>query len=165
MSGIIAERVEYPISEGTFCTAEEGKTRQSDAQAADINLTIKKYNLQPLDLEIGWSGKLGEFMDVASLPTYQEALNQVRKADELFMLLPSDVRDEFQNNSAIMLDAWNAGEKAEVFTRIGFLEKREPKAPVEPLLVQMVQARNDETGRFEAGLEPADPGKEPHSGR
>lgn len=153
---VFIDPVVYPPSVGTFCTAEEGKTRQSDAQSADINLTIKKFNLQPDALEIGWTGKLGAFVDLAALPTYQEALNQVRKAEELFMVLPPDVRDEFKNDAAVMLDAWNAGEKAEVFERIGFLEKIPPKAPVEPLMVQMVQARNDD-GTFAEGKEPARP--------
>jgi len=115
-----------PPNEGTCCTAEEGKTVQSDAPSADINLMVKKYNLQPLELQIGWSNKIGEYADVSSLPTYREALDVVRKAEEEFMKLPPDIRAKFDNSHVRMLDAFQAGEMAEVFEEIGFLEKLPP---------------------------------------
>ncbi len=114
-----------PFSPGTRCTAEEGKTRQSEADQADINWIVTKYEktgqLTPVQRE-------GVFMDLTEMPNFQGALNQVRKAEEYFMSLPPDVRAEFDNDAAVMLDAWNAREKSEIFERIGLL-KIEPGEP------------------------------------
>lgn len=147
-----------PASPGTKCTAEEGKTRQSEAQQADINLTIKKYNLQPLDLEPGWSGRIGEFLDVSALPSYQEAMNQLVKAEEAFMELPPDVRAEFDNSYAKMLDAWQNGEQAEVFEQIGWLERKPAPDPAAEAAAAKAarDARVDEIAEgFRKGSKPA----------
>jgi len=119
----------------TMCTAAEGKTRQSEKDAADINLTIKKYNLQPDELQLGWSGR-GEFGDVSGLPSYQQALNDVAVARESWQHVPPDVRLFFGNDVAVMLDAWDQGLHAEVFERIGWLEKK----PAEPAVLPPVVA-------------------------
>lgn len=113
-----------PESPGTRCTVEEGKTRQSDAETADINLTIKKYNLQPFELEMGWSGREGMFGDLTMVPPdFQAAWNQIRAAEEAFMGLPPEVRLKFDNEPVKLLDAWLKGEMAEVFEEIGWLER------------------------------------------
>ena len=121
-----------PPSKGTRCTAEEGKTRQSDAASADINWIVKKYETTGL---LPVEAREGTFMDVSEMPSFQAALNQVRKAEEYFMTLPPDVRAVFENQPARLLDAWNAGEYPEVFKRIGLLEEL-PAA--EPAVVQPV---------------------------
>lgn len=132
------ERVVYsdgflpPPSPGTMCTAEEGKTRQSDKDAADINITIKKYNLQPLEMQPGWSGKMGEFVDFSSIPSYQEALNAVARGKEVYDQLAPEVRQEFQS-AAVFLDSWDlamAGDAGLVdrFIELGLLER-----PAEPV--------------------------------
>lgn len=110
---------------GTICTAEEGKTRQSEKDSADINLTIKKYNLQPLEFEIGWSGKVGAYADISGIGSYQELLGVVAKANEDFMRLPPEIRVKFMNDPAVMLDAWNEGKMADVFEEIGWLERKQ----------------------------------------
>lgn len=145
MGGVIAERIVYPQPHGTtfdhYPPEEENRTRQSDAQAADINLTIKKYNLQPLELEPGWSGRIGAFMDITEVPTYQEAWNQIVKAEEVFMELPPEVRERFNNSYVQMLDAWQQGQQAEVFEQIGWLQRkpanRPAEKPVEPAVEEI----------------------------
>lgn len=132
------ERIVYsegnpPPATGTrfdkFPPEEENRTRQSDATAADINLTIKKYNLQPLELPIGWSGKVGEYGDMTVAPTLQEALNLIAIAREHFDHVPPDIRAFFDNEPAKMLDAWHQGENAELFEKLGWLEKLPAESP------------------------------------
>jgi len=118
---------------GTACTAAEGKTRESEKDAADINLTIKKYNLQPDQMQVGWSGR-GEYGDASGLPSYQQALNDVAAAREAFSHIPPDVRLFFGNDVAVMLDAWDNGLHADVFKRIGWLED----LPAQPAVVPPV---------------------------
>lgn len=128
------ERVVYhdgflpPPGAGTMCTAEEGKTRQSDRDASDINLTIKKYNLQPLEMVPGWSGKVGGYGDMTGIPSMAAMMERISVAREHFMQLPPEVRVLFKNDVALMLDAWDAGQMADVFKSIGWLVDK----PVEP---------------------------------
>lgn len=119
-------------SVGTVCDQhtpeEDARTRQSELDASNINLTIKRYNLQPEEfdrLQEGWSGKvvLGEFGDVSELPTFAEMLATVNRARDVFMMMPPEVRAFFENNPAVMLDAWERGEHREVFEGLGFLVK------------------------------------------
>lgn len=119
---------DLPEPVATMCTAEEGKTRQSEKESADINLTIKKYNLQLSELEEGWTGRVGEFMDLASeMPgSYLEAHERVVQAEEHFMKLPPDVRAWFRNSPLVLLDDWANGRSAAVFEAIGWLKRVEP---------------------------------------
>lgn len=108
---------------------EEKRTRQSDRDAADINLTIKKYNLQPLDMPVGWSGKVGEYADQTGYPSLQEALGVLAVAREHFDQVPPEIRAFFENDPAKMLDAWSNGENAEIFEKLGWLEKLPAESP------------------------------------
>lgn len=118
-----------PKSKGTVCdhhsVEEDVRTRQSDRDASNINLTIKKYNLQPEDfqkLQVGWSGRqLGEFADVTVVPTYAEILATVNRARDAFLEFPPEVRAFYDNDPAKMLDAWQAGRDREIFEDLGLL--------------------------------------------
>lgn len=129
------ERVVYhdgflpPSSGGTMCTVEEGKTRQSEAQSADINWIVKRFETTGV---LPVEKRAGVFMDISEMPSFQGALDQVRKADEYFMTLPPDVRAVFGNSPAGLLDAWNNQQHRDVFVRIGLLEAEEPVKPASP---------------------------------
>lgn len=133
MTGVIGGPVVYPdpYPHGTRCTKEEDMTRQSERDSADINLTIKKYNLQPLELSIGWSGRIGQYADISAAPTFQEAWNRIRKGEEVFMELPPEIRAKFNNSHIEMLDAWDQGEKQEVFEEIGWLQRKPAERPAD----------------------------------
>lgn len=88
-----------PVHE-VVCKEEEGKTRQSDAVAADVNNIIKQFDRTGLLPQV----QQGMFMDVSEVGDYQSALAQVRLADSFFMSLPAAVRAEFGNNPAEFLD-------------------------------------------------------------
>lgn len=122
-------------SVGTVCDhhtpEEDARTRQSDMDASNINLTLKRYNLQPDEferLQEGWSGRvLSEFGDVSEMPTFAEMLATVNRAREAFMLFPPEVRAFFGNDPAVMLDAWESGAHRDIFEEVGLL-KRLPDA-------------------------------------
>lgn len=131
------ERIVYhdgylPPPSVTVCTAEEGKTRQSDAKASDINAIMKKYETTGV---LPVAARAGVFADVSALPSFQEAIATLDRAQVYFLSLPPHVRAMFENSPAKMLDAFNAGELREVFEEIGLLEKVvpvEPEVPVVP---------------------------------
>lgn len=129
MTKVYMDPYELRPNRGTKCTKEEDRTRQSEALGADINLLIKKYEQTGMLPE----RREGQFLDISAMPTYQVALEQVARAREVFMKLPAEVRAVFENDPARLLDDWNAGENAELFERIGWLEKKpEPKGVVAP---------------------------------
>lgn len=145
---VLSEGTAVPYGPGTLCTAEEGKTRQSEAQGADINWIVRKYEetgVLPVNQREGY------FADMSAFPTFQEALAHVEAARSYFMSLPPVVRAKFDNSAVRFLDAWNAGEMSEVFQEIGLLDV----VPVEPAVapVEQEQARSAD-GRFTTGLEP-----------
>lgn len=104
----------------TMCTLEEGKTRQSEAQEADINYVIKKFDATG---ELPQRRIAGQFADVSSAPSLQSVLEATSKAKEAFASLPDDVRAYFRNDPQRLMAAWEAGEHAEIFEEIGWLQK------------------------------------------
>lgn len=107
----------------------ENKTRQQDAQSADINVIVKRWEKTG---ELPVARRVGVFMDVSAMPSFQEALNTVNRANEMFMSLRADIRAKFENEPARMLDAWNNKEMREVFEEIGWLEPVEKPAVEAP---------------------------------
>lgn len=135
-----------PPGSPTMCTAEEGKTRQSEAQAADINLTIKKYHLQDVDVMALPPGTFRgmEYGNLIGWPTMQEALNARVNAQGFFDSLPPEMRLKFGNDPGGMLDAWDAGELREVFEELGLIEK----APLAPVGEEAGLQRRTADGRY-----------------
>lgn len=113
----------------TMCTKEEGKTRQSEREMADINLTIKKYHLQdiePLSLPVGAFRNL-PFGNLVGYPTLQEALDARAATQNFFQSLPPEARALFGNDPARFLDAWDSGEQRELFEELKLLEPLPPE--------------------------------------
>lgn len=76
-------------------------TRQSDKDDCDINVMMARYEATGVEPRVNpRQPQWGDFSDV---PSYQDALNIVRQADEDFMLLSAEVRDRFGNDPAQML--------------------------------------------------------------
>lgn len=81
---------------------DEGRTKGSFKDSCDVNNIVKKYlrtgNLPDL---VRRDPKFGDFSDV---PSFQEALERVRKAEETFAALPAQVRRECGNDPAVFLE-------------------------------------------------------------
>lgn len=111
---------------------DEGKTRQEQAQDADINVIVKRYGLTgqlpvvrpkiPLEADFR---EAGEF-DLGA------ALRFVRAADAAFMAYPADIRARFENDPAkFVAFVENPANKDECI-RLGILSKPVDVAPVSP---------------------------------
>lgn len=88
----------------SFVCEGPSMTKQSEADACDINKIMKQYErtgyLPPAD-------NLGFYADVSDVPSYQAALAVVEKAEAVFMSLPGDFRAKLDNDPAKYL-AWVA---------------------------------------------------------
>lgn len=93
-------------SRGTFCTEEEGRTKQEEANAADINVLLPK-------LVLGFVPHMrtdGVFADVSQIGDFHSALEQVREAEYQFGLQPAAVRSAFGNDMGAFVDAFKSEE-------------------------------------------------------
>jgi len=83
------------------CSKDPSRTRQSEAEACDINKIIERFKrtgiLPPVARE-------GFYADVCELGGYREVLDRVQEAELYFMKLPATLRAEFGNDPAAFLD-------------------------------------------------------------
>lgn len=83
-------------------SGEVSLTKQADAEAADINYIMKRYEKTgQLPEMIRAEPRYGDFSDA---PSFQEALHIVAQAEEQFMALDARVRAEFENDPGRMLE-------------------------------------------------------------
>lgn len=75
-------------------------TRQADRDDCDINVMMAKYQATG---ELRTNPRQPQWGDFSDVPSYQEALNIVRQADEDFALLDAKIRDRFGNDPTQML--------------------------------------------------------------
>ncbi len=101
--------------------------KQSFKAECDINTIMKKYEKTGLIEHL--VRYRGQYADVASATDYQEALNTIMEASEMFHTLPSRVREKFNNNPQDFLafteDPANTAEMEE----LGLLKPREKSDP------------------------------------
>lgn len=102
--------------------------QQNQKEEADINYIVKRFGLTgqlPDNIRVPQSG------DFTMITDYHTALNQVKQADEAFMLLPADLRNRFQNNPELFVEfCINPDNKAEL-EKLGLLKKKQATEPVQ----------------------------------
>lgn len=91
---------------GTFCTEEEGKTRQEFKAECDINTLMKRGE----SAIVPRLREEGVFADVSQIGDLHECMEKVRRATEAFALLPPNVRSEFDNDPAAFTAAFDTPE-------------------------------------------------------
>lgn len=112
---------------GLDCSDMPSMTRQSEAEACDINTIVAQFDRTGMVPQVS----PGMFADVSQVGDYQSALETVRVADEMFMQLPAKVRHVFDDDPAVFVDAFNDPSRKAELEQLGLLEK--PKeAPVAP---------------------------------
>jgi phage internal scaffolding protein len=84
-----------------FDQDDPGLTQQEFKNECDVNLIVDKYQRTGLLTHV--AATTGTFMAAPQMD-FQEALNYVRDAEEAFMNLPSEIRKEFNNDPAVMID-------------------------------------------------------------
>lgn len=111
-----------------YCDPKEGKTRQEDAEAADINVLMARYERTGV-LPLG-DGSAGQYIDLTSLPLdYREALDMVSAAGAAFAALPAAVRKEFDNDPAKFVDFASDPKNIDRMREFGLAPKKEEDAP------------------------------------
>lgn len=103
----------------------KGRTKQSFKKECDINHIMGRYlKSGNVDHLVKHAGQFG----FAPAYTFQDAMNSVLKAEEMFMDLPSEVRARFGNSPSAFLDFAQRSENIDELRRLK-LAPPAPKAP------------------------------------
>lgn len=105
---------------------DASRTIQSAKQECDINYILKKHAQTGILEHVRQSP--GDYGDFISAPDFHTALNQLKKAEESFMLLPSDIRLKFNNSPADFLDFAQNSENLPEMVEMGLAKAR----PIDP---------------------------------
>lgn len=109
------------------------RTRQSDAKAADINTIMRQYERTGMIPQVDSEAL---FVDVSEMPDYRTALDFIRKADNMFMDLPAEIRKKFDNDPAVFLSWTSDPDNREEMIELGMLPR--PEVVEEPVVVPPV---------------------------
>jgi phage internal scaffolding protein len=80
---------------------EESMTVQSDAEDADINIIMKKYNTTGVLTGLNLEALTGDFSDVGD---FREAQDKIKTAREEFAKVPAQLRRRFDNDPQQFID-------------------------------------------------------------
>lgn len=106
----------------------ESRTEQAHKDETDINRIMKKYEKTGLLNHV--NQYKGDYGDFTRAPEYQEALNSVMEANEMFMTLPAAIRKQFGNDPASFVEYVGNPENAESLITMGLAERAEEASEV-----------------------------------
>lgn len=113
--------------------SEPSRTKQSDADAADINKILERYQRTGLLPEIiKVEPRYGDFSDA---PTFLEAQQIVQHALFQFENLDAQVRKRFQNDPSQFLDFASNPDNASELVKLGLASEKavsNPSTPSQP---------------------------------
>lgn len=80
---------------------EPSKAIQSQAEEADINNIVRAFGVTG---QLPQSVRLPSFGDFEGISDYREAVEAVRQAEESFLSIPSNIRNQFDNSPQAFLE-------------------------------------------------------------
>lgn len=116
-----------PSTKVTIDTGE-GLTKQNHKAECDVNLILSRYQKTGV---ITHRNEYAEQYDDATGMDFQEAMNLVKSAENMFSALPSSIRKRFEQDPAKFLQFVNNPENIDEMIEMGLATKVEPEQPVE----------------------------------
>jgi len=102
---------------------EPSLTQQNMRDSTDVHQIMKKYTKNQQDAFLKSPVAQGIYADLASMPSYQTAMEFVAKADSAFELLPSKLRSRFANDPQQLMDFLKNPKNKEEAIKLGILKK------------------------------------------
>lgn len=87
--------VEAVSNETGLKCEDESKAQQNQKEESDINTIVRRFGLTG---QLPDNIRIPQYGDFTGIKDYQSALNQVKEAQENFMMLPADIRSRFKND-------------------------------------------------------------------
>lgn len=137
----VLKRDGTPGQSPTAITCGPGLTRQSMKDETDIGRIVARFRQTGY---INYVNRMTpQYINVADVSDYREALEQMRKTDTFFEGLPAKVRARFENNPVVFLDFMvDPANEAEA-KELGLARA----APVDEIPGPGVQGRDPVTGQ------------------
>ncbi|AZL82860.1 internal scaffolding protein [Apis mellifera associated microvirus 30] len=118
------------------------EVQQHFKDECDINNIVKRLGPNGLAELIKIDPK--QYGDFSEVPTYQESLLIVSKAQAQFDALPADLRDRFSNDPAKFLEFTSNKENLPEMIKLGLATERIPNPPSDlEILTNELKRRND----------------------
>lgn len=111
------------------------RVRSEFVEDCDINVILDRFTKTGvLEHQAKYAGRYGDFLDAPQ--SLQEAKNQVRAAEEMFMTLPAKVREAYQNSPQVFLEAVDDAEQGDALAQdklkaLGVLSPKKSPPPAE----------------------------------
>lgn len=113
-----------------FFDDDPGVTQQHFRDETNVNSIMAKYGASRIISHYAqFQGNYGDFTDVQD---YQTSLNEVIKAQDMFMSLPSELRNRFNNDPAQFLDFVGNDANRDEMKTLGLLRDEAPVANLVP---------------------------------
>lgn len=104
------------------------KTRQSQADEADINKLVARYGLGGA---FPAPARLPEYQDFDDIFDFQSAMDTLNAAEKTFQSIPAKLRARFENNPQKFLEFVTDPENKDELVKLG-LRNPDPPPPPEP---------------------------------
>ncbi len=101
------------------------RTKQSFRDEVNINSIIRRFERNGMVTHLNKTAPF--FGDVSGITGYQDAMNKVIEAKQLFMKMSPDVREKFKNNPENMIQYLSDDKNKEEAIKLGIIKK-----PIEP---------------------------------
>lgn len=103
-------------------------TQDQFIEDCDVNVIMARYmktgEMPPIN------GRTGVYGDFTELPSYQEALHTLTKANDMFMDIPAHIRLRFENDPQKLMDYLADSKNDEEAIKLGLKVRKE--APIDP---------------------------------
>lgn len=119
---------------------DESRAQQQFKEESDINTIVERFGLTgelPSEIRMPVSGDFTEHAN-----DFHSAMNLIRQAEEQFMLLPAEIRAEFENNPQNLLDFLENPANIDKARELGIVNKP-PEVP-KPMQVEVVNVSSSE---------------------
>lgn len=103
--------------------------QQQFAAECNINTIMKKYKKTGIIEHV--NRYKAEYNNFIGYPDYHEAQNQILAAHEMFMTLPSSIRERFSNNAESFLAFAQNTDNIDEMRSLGLAEPKRPEGYVE----------------------------------
>lgn len=122
---------------------EPSKTRQEFKDSSDVNRIMSKYHMTGVLPVMAKEPLFGDFTNPLD---YKDSLNLIRRADEQFQSMPSNLRKEFDNSPEKFLAFMESEEESDIEKSYELGLRLRPEGPVEPTVEPIVEPSVDKEG-------------------
>lgn len=122
-------------------------TEQHHKESCDIRFIMKKAEKTGMVSHLQKTE--GRYIDMASRPDFDDAMNIIASANSMFETIPSRIREKFHNNPAIWLEYIQNPENREDMLSLGFTDthlppiEAEPEPPIEVVVTNPIEQPTD----------------------